>query len=368
MTGIVPKLLGLLDEADPATPHPVSPGGPYVVKEMVRINHLRNCVLCHAVSVSDEDKVRGFVPSTNQPVPPAFTREYYSPKHEGHFVRADITYLQQDFSVPLTVPDPGLWPAAQRFDFMVRERPALSEEIRGAADKAGVMSSQQQAVAFALRELTGLDPGPAAEDWKRCYFKTSMPRRIVNGLREAAGIVVTDKGELYIADRGANALLKMETGGQCIAIGTQAAEWTGLALDRKGRLIAGQGKGEVVAINFESGDIKPLAPTRLEMAFRKPSFLALDRQGGTYVSDPNAGAKGRVFYISAQGGVSRLDVDIAQPRGLALAPDDKTLYLTTQAPMPCTPIRWRAPAFPARAGPSASSIATHTTSSWVAME
>ena len=39
------------------------------------------------------------------------------------FVRGDITFLRQDFSVPQKVPSHGVWPERQRFDFMVRLTP-----------------------------------------------------------------------------------------------------------------------------------------------------------------------------------------------------------------------------------------------------
>ena len=51
-----------------------------------------------------------------------FSSVYYS-RGKGDFVRADVTYLKQDFSVQLPVANPGQWPAEQRYDFVVRERP-----------------------------------------------------------------------------------------------------------------------------------------------------------------------------------------------------------------------------------------------------
>jgi phage FluMu protein Com len=164
----VPALVSLLDQPGPSAPYKKPGKEELYIREVVRINHPRNCLLCHAPSFQESDKLRGFVPPADQPLPPPFTREYYANRRPGQFVRADVTYLQQDFSVPLPVENPGKWPAVQRFDFLVRERPAANSEVqaaRQADDK--VPNAYQQAIFFALRELTGVDPGPAAEDRKR---------------------------------------------------------------------------------------------------------------------------------------------------------------------------------------------------------
>jgi hypothetical protein len=79
---------------------------------------------------------------------------------QGPFVRADITYLKQDFSAMLPVTNPGLWPAEQRFDFFVRERLATERDFQKALARARAgPSDRHKAIRFALRELTGRAPG-----------------------------------------------------------------------------------------------------------------------------------------------------------------------------------------------------------------
>jgi len=77
-------------------------------------------------------------------------------------VRPDVTYLQQDFSWVLPVANPGPWPAYQRFDFLVRTRPA-TETDKAASDAE---SPQKKAVVRALQALTGKDFGDRAADWR----------------------------------------------------------------------------------------------------------------------------------------------------------------------------------------------------------
>jgi hypothetical protein len=157
-TEAVPDLKELLKWPDPGAPYRKAGARGSFVKDLVRVNHLRNCVLCHAPSLSRSDKVRGRVPVVGEELPPSSSRAYYS-KDTGTFVRADITYLKQDFSVALPVDNPGQWPAVQRFDFFVRERQATDRDIRESASRATAGPSEQhKAIHFALRELTGRVP------------------------------------------------------------------------------------------------------------------------------------------------------------------------------------------------------------------
>jgi hypothetical protein len=85
-------------------------------------------------------------------------------------VRADITYLRQDFSVTERVAKPDKWPEWQRFDYLVRTRELTADEVaahRKKPRKSPFASyPQRYAVRFALRELTGLDAGEESADWQ----------------------------------------------------------------------------------------------------------------------------------------------------------------------------------------------------------
>src|SRR5262249_7280263 len=89
------------------------------------------------------------------------------------FVRADINFIRQDFSVVQPVAKHGrLWPADQRYDYLIRLRPLGARELLSQDDKrkdTTLGEARREAVLFALRELTGDNPGPSAEDWKRHY-------------------------------------------------------------------------------------------------------------------------------------------------------------------------------------------------------
>jgi hypothetical protein len=74
--GAVPELVRRLDAPDPAAPVRDENGGS-VVHELVRVNHARNCLLCHAQSVSVSDGVRVAVPNPVRPLPSPFSLNTY---------------------------------------------------------------------------------------------------------------------------------------------------------------------------------------------------------------------------------------------------------------------------------------------------
>jgi hypothetical protein len=166
----VPDLAGLLDKPDPRVPSQTE-DKKWVAAEVVRVNHLGNCALCHAPSYARDDPVRGVVPERGQPLP---VEAYYQSK-SGSFVRADVTYLRQDFSLMRSVPKPDQWPEVQRFDYLVRRRELSDDEVKRLT-AAPVDYPQRQAVLWALRELTGHDTGTTSAAWQR-YAREKRPAR-----------------------------------------------------------------------------------------------------------------------------------------------------------------------------------------------
>lgn len=162
-TGIEPQLIKLLEQPDPTMPVPDKKNKKLLLMpELVRLNHMRNCLLCHAPSTNANDGlVRGRVPTPGEPLPPA----YYAAR-SGDFVRADTTFLRQDFSAIMPVEGASPWPAEQRFDFVVCTRVVKPEEMPNITTKKDDNYPQREAVLYALRGLTGKDAGTSAEKWR----------------------------------------------------------------------------------------------------------------------------------------------------------------------------------------------------------
>ena len=139
------------------------------MRELVKVNHLQNCLLCHppidqkkvaeVTFKGGEEKIRGGrggmpqgltapVALPGQPLASPTPSGGY-----GHFSQPDTllafdaTYLRQDFSTKLPVADARPWPDTQRFDFMVRTREVTEKE----ADEVRALLRQEQPYQDAAR-------------------------------------------------------------------------------------------------------------------------------------------------------------------------------------------------------------------------
>jgi hypothetical protein len=147
----VAELSKLVDLPDPSAPTYDPSKKAWFKPELTRVNHLSNCLLCHAASTTFHDPVRGVIPDPSKPLPEG----YYQPS-SGPAVRADVVYLRQDFSVEQCVAEPKEWPVFQRFDYFVRRVEVPAKEAIAMADAArGRDYPQRQAVLFAIHELSG---------------------------------------------------------------------------------------------------------------------------------------------------------------------------------------------------------------------
>jgi hypothetical protein len=100
---------------------------------------------------------------------------YYGNEVPGvTFVRADITYVRQDFSVAQPVDNPGFWPSQQRYDYLVRRKvvPDPKDEM---PPEEKVDYPQRRSVLAALRELSGLDAGETAASWRKVLALGPQP-------------------------------------------------------------------------------------------------------------------------------------------------------------------------------------------------
>jgi hypothetical protein len=139
---------------------------------VVRVNHKINCLMCHPPSFRTSDPARAPVPPLRESVQPGFGYGA-SPRKKAvvvkeTFIRADITYLKQDYSVTLAINASGVLKGEQRYDLFVRERFATPADIAAAlVRKNAGPTGRQKAAAFALRELTGQEPGVGRANWIR---------------------------------------------------------------------------------------------------------------------------------------------------------------------------------------------------------
>jgi len=139
-TDLIPQLRDALKRPDPraSVVRVVDGKKVHVIREVVRINHHRNCLLCHATAgvptvkdLQDDGGNLAAALTARVVLPNApFPVDYYGDQSPTPdiLVRIDVTYLRQDFSMMMPVADAAPWPQRQRFDFLVRTRELPAEE------------------------------------------------------------------------------------------------------------------------------------------------------------------------------------------------------------------------------------------------
>jgi hypothetical protein len=249
----VGPLVALLRRSDPAGPFPGGNGQSYV-REVVRLHHEANCLVCHPAALTGQDPVMRSVPGVllhqtpDKPtvlsaaqVPPALQpsgdhtlQAQVGGPYSGSqvslgplYVRADVTFFRQDFSISQVILDSAAV-GKPRFDFMVRTRPARPEEVKHRKPDPA-QYEQRDAVLWALRELTGKDPGPTTASWLAMYPRAAIDAdaaklveqllaargvrrdQLISRLREGKGAVNAQALAAAIARLGATSRAKVRT-------------------------------------------------------------------------------------------------------------------------------------------------------------
>lgn len=118
----------------------------------------------------------------------------------------------------------------------------------------------------------------------------------------------------------------------------------GLAVDSSGRLILCQHGDRRVARLEADGRFTTLADQFSGRRLNSPNDLVLSRDGSIYFTDPPYGLTGLnesplremafngVYRISPQGGIQAVIENLSFPNGIALSPDETTLYVAVSDP------------------------------------
>jgi gluconolactonase len=163
--------------------------------------------------------------------------------------------------------------------------------------------------------------------------------KLHTGFKFTEGPAADRAGNLYFSDVPNERIYKIDANGALSVFREKTNRANGLMVSAKGELIACEMAGRVVAFSPDGKDVRVLADGYEGKRFNAPNDLMLDKSGGVYVSDPSFDApeplpqgKTAVYYIDAYGKVTRLIDDLTQPNGLALSPDEETLYVIQTGP------------------------------------
>ncbi len=205
----------------------------------------------------------------------------------------------------------------------------------------GAVSACWQTTATGQSDLknVGLPTGVVAE-------KTSVTAAAVVAFLE--GPAADAAGNVFFSDIAGSRILKMDAKGKLTTFRGDSGRSNGNAFDAEGRLIScegneqGPGRRRIVRTNMKTGAVFVVTDKYEGKRYNSPNDVCVDTQGRVWFTDPYYGPDRSQLEMDVEG-VYRIDAvnkvtrvltqkEIHRPNGIAITPDDKTLYVIDSHP------------------------------------
>lgn len=207
---------------------------------------------------------------------------------------------------------------------------------RSVAFLAGLFLLASLAVTQAAEPSGGIVPPDA-----KLELLFTRTAKIQGGLTE--GPAVAPDGSIYFTDIPVGAdkgqILRFDPAtGKTTVFSADSGKANGLMFDAQGRLVACEGSDQggrcVSRWDVKTGKKEILAEAYMGKRFNAPNDLCIDLKGRIYFTDPRyLGDEPRelehraVYRIETEGGVTEVTHEVEKPNGIAISPDQKTLYV-----------------------------------------
>jgi gluconolactonase len=163
----------------------------------------------------------------------------------------------------------------------------------------------------------------------------STDEQVATGLTFTEGPVWLTSGELLFSDIPKNRIYSWTQGGGAKVWREPSGQSNGLTLDQQGRLLACEHANRRVSRTEADGTVVALAEQYQGKRLNSPNDLVVHSSGAVYFTDPPYGVQQRdreldfqgVYRLDSKGTLTLLVNDFAKPNGIALSPDEKTLYV-----------------------------------------
>lgn len=185
---------------------------------------------------------------------------------------------------------------------------------------------------------TGEKVVPPGAKLERLFTRTAPIR---GGLTE--GPAVAPDGSVYFTDiplgTDKGMILRFDPkSGQTTVFSADSGKANGLMFDAEGFLIACEGADyggrRLARYDIKTGKNTTIADRYQGKRFNAPNDLVIDRRGRIYFTDPRyLGHEPRelevraVYRVDPSGQVHQIIRDVEKPNGIALSPDERTLYV-----------------------------------------
>lgn len=173
---------------------------------------------------------------------------------------------------------------------------------------------------LSAEEIPGIGPVSAAQ-------------RLHTNFAFTEGPAADGQGNLYFTDIPNERIHKRDARGTLSVFAEPSGHCNGLMVVA-GQLYACAMDGQIRKYDPATGGFSVLAENYKGTRFNACNDLVMDKTGGIYFTDPRYRApdpwpqgKEAVYYLAADGTVTRLIEDRTAPNGIILSPDEKTLYV-----------------------------------------
>ncbi|TWT97319.1 SMP-30/gluconolactonase/LRE family protein [Neorhodopirellula pilleata] len=158
--------------------------------------------------------------------------------------------------------------------------------------------------------------------------------KLLSGFTFTEGPTMTEDGSLYFTDIPKTRIHRLAPDGTLGIFTDQSNRANGLWALPGGKMLACEMEGALVRYTLADGTREVLADQYDGKRFNACNDLVVDEHGGIYFTDPLYNAPTplpqgiqAVYYLAADGTVSRLTGHIAAPNGIGLSLDGSKLYV-----------------------------------------
>lgn len=165
---------------------------------------------------------------------------------------------------------------------------------------------------------------------------TGAAEKVADGFEFTEGPLWIERpGYLLFTDTQASAIEKLVPPSAVSVLRRPSNASNGLAVDPGGLLIACEGGAHRVTRTLADGTVESIAARYGTRALNSPNDVIVARNGTIYFTDPDFGAVdpndkqpvSGVYRLALDRTLTLIASDLRSPNGIALSPDDKTLYV-----------------------------------------
>lgn len=193
----------------------------------------------------------------------------------------------------------------------------------------------------------------------RSLTQLGLPNGLVDEMHVATsafvafteGPAVDADGNVFFSDIVNNRIMKQAADGTLSVWRADSGRANGNMFDAQGRLVTCEGaefgdggRRRITRTDMRTGTVEVLTERFEDRRYNSPNDLAIDRLGRIYFTDPRYKADRSDLEMDVEA-VYRLDPDgrvarilqqpmIQKPNGVAIAPDNRTLYVVDSNPAP----------------------------------